>query len=395
VSGFFLLIGASRRIAQWGLPLILLLTSWLWPVAALPQRRTSRSPDFAIISAKADAARDANRLNEAVSLYRKALALQPKWAEGWWALGTLQYDRNVYSDAARAFAAVVRLKPTDGTAHVMLGLCEFELHLDDRALRHIQEGKDMGIAKDQQLRNVVLYHEAVLLQRAGKFEGAQETLEQMCLEGLENDQIASTLGMVLLRIPDKALPAPGSSDAEVVSRVGHAECLAGKKEYENARSEFARLVQQYASYPNIHYAHGMFLLDSHDSAGAIAEFKQEIQNSPNHVFARLEIAAANYKIDSAAGLPYAEEAVKLNPRLPFGHYLLGLLLLDTDNYEKAIPELEIAKKYFPRESKLYFALGSAYSGAGRGRDARQARQMFAHLQQEEHGRDENPSLRVH
>jgi tetratricopeptide (TPR) repeat protein len=398
VCSLFFVISKHREIARWALAPALLVSLLLFPniLSAGPQSRPPASSTFAKISSKADAAREANRLDEAVVLYKKALALRPKWAEGWWSLGTIQYDRNAYADAVSAFKAVLRLKPTDGTAHAMLGLSEFELGRDKQALQHIEKGKELGIAKDPQLRNVVLYHDAVLLQRAEKFEAAKQTLQQMCLEGIESDQIATILGMVLLRAPDKAVPPPGSRNADVVSRIGHAECLAGKKNYEQAHEIFEALVQQYPTYPNIHYAYGMFLLDAQDTAAAVTEFKQEIENTPNHVFARLQIAAANYKTDSAAGLPYATEAVKLNPRLPFAHYLVGLLLLDTDNYQKAIPELEIAKKSLPRESKLYFALGSAYSRAGREQEARQARQIFTRLQQAEQARgDENSGLSVH
>jgi tetratricopeptide (TPR) repeat protein len=66
----------------------------------------------------------------------------------------------------------------------------------------------------------------------------------------------------------------------------------------------------------------------------------------------------------------------------FAHYLLGLLLLDTNDYQRALPELEIAEKAFPREPKLYFALGSAYSRAGRKQDAERARSMFERLTKE-------------
>jgi Flp pilus assembly protein TadD len=65
----------------------------------------------------------------------------------------------------------------------------------------------------------------------------------------------------------------------------------------------------------------------------------------------------------------------------FAHYLLGLLLLDTDNFHSAIPELETARKSLPREAKLYFALASAYSRAGRKLDARQARITFQRLKE--------------
>jgi predicted Zn-dependent protease len=78
-------------------------------------------------------------------------------------------------------------------------------------------------------------------------------------------------------------------------------------------------------------------------------------------------------------VPYAEEAVRLNPNIPFAHYLLGLLYLDTGDHQKAIPQLETAQKAFPKDAKVYFALGSAYSRAGRRVDAARARAAFERL----------------
>src|SRR4029079_3834971 len=50
--------------------------------------------------AEANAARDAQQLDRAILLYRQALALQPRWTEGWWSLGTIYYDADNYADAA-------------------------------------------------------------------------------------------------------------------------------------------------------------------------------------------------------------------------------------------------------------------------------------------------------
>jgi len=57
------------------------------------------------------------------------------------------------------------------------------------------------------------------------------------------------------------------------------------------------------------------------------------------------------------------------------------LLLDTDDFQKAIPELEIARQAYPRDSRVYLALGTAYSRAGRKEDAAKARVEFQKLQQ--------------
>jgi len=341
----------------------------------------SSSGDFATLSAKADAARDADRLQDAVSLYHRALALRPSWAEGWWSLGTIYYDSDAYDKAALDFQRLVKLQPENGTAFAMLGLSEFELGRDSLALKHIEKGKELGLQKNPDLWHVVLYHEGVLLQRKGSFQAAQDTLEELCLEAGLTDKAAIALGLTMLRSAAKDSAPAGSLAADVVLGVGRAECLAGEKKYDEAKPGFEELVRRNPTYPNLHYAFGLFLSELRDVSGAVEQFKQEITNNPGDVISRLRIGAVEYKNDSVAGIPYAEEAVKLAPQQPFGHYLLGLLRLDTDDYQGAIPELEIARKGLPHEPKIYFALGTAYSRAGRKQDAAQARATFARLSQ--------------
>lgn len=334
---------------------------------------------FAALAARADAARDLEHLDEAVKLYHAALVLRPSWAEGWWSLGTLEYDRDHYTRSAVAFRKLLALQPSNGTAHAMLGLCEFELRDYDQALRHIQKGKSLGLQDNPDLWHVVLYHQGILLQRRGKFQAAQEAFEELCLLTGPNDKLNSVLGMTMLRSDAVEPPAPDSIDAQVVRSVGRAECLAGQKKFDEAKPIFERTVIEHRDYPSLHYAYGLFLIEVHDVAGAVEQMKEEIRNAPNNVIARLRIAATEFKQDSSAGIPYAEEAVKLDPKSPFGHYILGLLRLDVDDYMNAIPELEIAQKGMPREPKIYFALGTAYSRAGRKQDAARARATFQHL----------------
>ncbi len=94
--------------------------------------------------------------------------MRPKWAEGWWSLGTIEYDRNNYRVAASAFRQLLPLTPKDGTVYAMLGLSEFELRQEDAALRHLDEAKRLQVSTNPQLRLVMLYHHGILLLRAGK-----------------------------------------------------------------------------------------------------------------------------------------------------------------------------------------------------------------------------------
>jgi tetratricopeptide (TPR) repeat protein len=334
-----------------------------------------------MLAAQAEQASRQNRLDDAVSLYRKALALKPSWSEGWWSLGTIQYDRNNFKSAAVAFQHASALEPKKGSPRIMLGLCEFELDQDDAALKHIEEGKKLGLNPDPQFQQVMLYHEGVLLSRKGRFNAAGELFAQLSKSGVQSDDLTLALGMTSLQIRPKDLPTEGTPGREVVRRAGQAETLVVSGKFDEARNAYGRLVTDYPDYPSINCAYGRLLLKLGDVDDAVAAFQQEIKNSPQSVPARLQIAAARYQSDSAAGLSYAKEAVQLAPQLPFAHYLYGLLLLDTGDFQQAIPHLELAAKGLTSESGIYFALGQAYAKAGRKEDAARARATFLRLKQ--------------
>src|SRR5215467_10085858 len=99
-------------------------------LSRLPQQK---SPAFAQLAEKAKRAGEENRLDEAAALYRKALELRPAWKEGWWSLATIEYDQDHYAQSARDFEKLIALDPRNGTAHAMLGLCQFELAKDETA----------------------------------------------------------------------------------------------------------------------------------------------------------------------------------------------------------------------------------------------------------------------
>jgi tetratricopeptide (TPR) repeat protein len=371
------------RLSIWRLLTLFFVLAILLGVAngSFPQSKPT-AESFDSLAQRAAAARDSDHLDEAVSLYKNALALRPRWAEGWWSLGTLEYDRNNYRSAASAFRQLLPLAQKNGTAYAMLGLCEFELGQDDAALKHFEQAKNLDISTNPQLRVVLLYHDGILLLRTGRYRAAETPLGLLCKDSVPNDDVVKALGLAVFRVSPKTAPPEGTPGAQVIQRAGHAACIAVQKKYDEARKEYSGLVAEYPDYPNIHYVFGKFLAESNDVPAAVAEFQNEIKNNPKDINSRLEIAATQYKLHSAAGIPYAEEAVQLNPHVPFAHYLLGLLYLDTDDYQKAIPQLEIAQKAFPKDAKIYFALGSAYSRAGRRQDADKARTTFQRLSQQ-------------
>jgi tetratricopeptide (TPR) repeat protein len=347
------------------------------------QSRPTRASDFTTFSTRAEAAREAGRLDEAVSWYRKALALRSAWKEGWWALGTVLYEQDAHRDASRAFRRLVSLDPNNGTAHLMLALCQYQLDEDASALTNIQAAKTLGVQTDGGLPQVLIYHEGMLLLRAGRYERALEALQPLVSAGVEDENLELALGMgVLLMRPNDA-PREGSPARAALARAGRAERHHMAKAFAEARRDYLALVHDAPTLPNVHYAYGRFLLATEDLDSGIREFLKEIEAHPEHVRARMQVAAARYRVDSAAGLPFARQVVTLAPDYPFGHYLLGLLYFDTGDVAHAIPELETAARMLPNEAQFQFALGNAYARAGREQEAARARAAFMRLKKNE------------
>jgi tetratricopeptide (TPR) repeat protein len=357
---------------------LILLTVAVEPSTA--QRRQARVADR--LSAQAEEARLSNRTEDAIALYRKALSARPAWAEGWWRLGTLLYDRDAFADAEAAFHKATSLNPKVGTAWVMRGLCEFKLGHPDEALAHIQRGRRLGTSPDPQFRQVMLYHEGVLLLGKSEFERAQETLGLLSADGVEMDDLTIALGLSVLRIRPSDLPGGVSGDRDLVRRAGRAESLAAQKKFDEALSEYERLVADFPEVRNVHYAIGRYFVSTSRPEQAMTAYQREIENSPEHVPARLGIAAILAETDPARALPFAEDAVKLNSRIPLGHYILGALLLHTDHTERAIAELETAERSVKDDPGVYYALGRAYARVGRTQDAARARAVFKRLTEE-------------
>jgi len=350
----------------------------LAPGKGVPQAKPY-STNFSKLSKQADEARDADRLDEAAALYTKALALQPKWVEGWWSLATLEYDQDHYAKAARDFERLIALDPKNGTAHAMLGLCQFELGKDEPALQDLLGAEHLGVIKDEQLRHVALYHLGILQLRVRKFGDAKETLDQLPKDRVRTKESIIALGLAVLLVRPQDAPPEGTPGANVITQAGEAEAFLAARDFERAKKKYRDLTSEFPDYPNLRFAFGRLLLETNETDAAIEEFQLELKHDPQNVNSMLEIASVRYQVDSQDGLKYAEEAVKLAPAIPFGHYLLGVLRLDTGDAAGAVPELEVAQKAFPKESRVYFSLGNAYARVGRKEEAVRVRAEFARL----------------
>ncbi len=177
------------------------------------------------------------------AIISKRFEIRADWEEGWWYLGTLEYDADRFSDAIPALQKVVQLDPAFGPAWNFLGLCEFETHDYENSLAHLQKGQQLGTGDDPEIARVSAYHLALLLNRNGEFSQAASLLSQTFAENPPSD-VKGALGLALLRVPLLPQEVDPSQDA-LVHSAGETASLLARGDSAKAIDSFRSLLNQY------------------------------------------------------------------------------------------------------------------------------------------------------
>lgn len=322
--------------------------------------------------AQASAARMQNDVPHAIELYSLAVERDPKWTEGWWFLGSLQYGTGAYMPARDALTRYIEMTPNAGPALALRGLCEFETAEYRKALADIQHGIYLGAANEPRNEQILRYHEALLLTRLGNFPTALQKYSFFTKKGVTNPELLAAIGLAGLRMP--LLPKDvGEEQRELVSAAGDAtyRFLAGDET--SAAQAFQELFQRFPQASNAHYLYG-YLLFSTDPEAALVEFQQELKIAPSNADANVMSAWA-LLLRNAAGeaLPYAQQAVDQEATLPSAQLVLGRSLVETGHLKGGMEHLEKALQLEPDNLETHLALAKAYSKSGRKEDARRER----------------------
>jgi tetratricopeptide (TPR) repeat protein len=336
---------------------------------------------FSTLSTQAQAARDANQLDKAVELYKKALKLKPNWEEGLWNLGSIAYDLDQYKDCVWAFDKLDELKPDGTPGWTMAGLCEYGLRNYGSALDDLTHVEQLGFNENPELARAARLHYALVLTKAGNFEKAVAVLTDLMRKekkASDPEMIAAT-GIAGLRRPWLPTEAP-ASERELIFRMGDAMVSGMQQDYKAANQKFEEMLKAYPSEPNVHFRYGAFLFIQ-DSDRAIEEIKKTIALVPDHVPALESLSVMSLKReDDKAAVEYGELAVKASPGDFATHLALGRALLASEDLARAATELQQAVKLAPNVPDGHFSLAAAYSRLGKKEDAARETAAFKRLE---------------
>ena len=343
-----------------------------------PGARANPASQFDKLVAEATEARKAEKWDEAIALYAKAVKLKPSYVEGYWYQGTAYYTLQKYPECRDRFTDVVRLAPKNGAAFAFLGLCEYGLKEYDKALPHLLQSRALGVGDTGDLASVARYHAAAIMIRIGEFEQALQTLGEFANIGDDNPHVIEAMGVATLRIPifPEELPA---ERRQMVIMAGRASYQMATRNTVAAGKSFDALVLRYPETPNVHYANGVYL-SSEQPDKAIDEFKRELELQPGHPQALMQIAFEYLnRGDAPQALSWAKQAVAAAPDDFAARKVLGQALLDTGDVDGAIAELQAGIKLAPESPGLHFTLARAYQKAGRLEEANKERDEFTRL----------------
>lgn len=350
---------------------------------AMPPASFSQHKGFDEIVRAADAARNADQMQDAIKLYRQGVSLRPTWQDGWWWLGSLYYDQDRFTESDAALDRFVALSPKPGPAYAFLGLCEYETRQYARSLEHFRKWALDGSPGTTDLIDVASFHWALLLTREGRFVQALYLLAAKAQRRGASAALTEAMGLASLRMTSLPEGYPPQSREEVWL-AGEAAYYFSMQRAARAEDYAGKLLLHYDQTPNVHYFRGTLFGFEKRRDLAKDEYRQELRISPHHAPAMMELA----RLDLDGGevseaLALARHAADLEPKNPVAHHVLGQALFAGGQVQESATQLETARRLAPDSSSIRLHLATAYRKLGRTKDAEQELAVFTTLKQKE------------
>jgi tetratricopeptide (TPR) repeat protein len=322
-------------------------------------------------------------LEGAIRAYRAYLRKNPASIEARSNLGAVLARLGHYEQAISEYKIALRLAPKNPGVRFNLGLA---LYKADRFVEATQEFAAAHALAPDNKQIMLLLGDCYL--RQGENRRVIDILSAEYKSNPGDMAVAYLLGTALIRdnqvepgqqIVDRILSLGDSAEARLL--IGTTKMMAN--DFAGALVDVAKAVELNPKLPSVHSYYGRALLQTGDSAGALAAFRRELEINSNDFDSNLNIGALLRQEQSyEEAKPYLVKALTLRPGDPAVRYQLAALNLATGQVEDARKGLEELTRQEPRFLEAHVTLATVYYRLKRKSDADRERAIVQKLNEE-------------
>ncbi len=295
------------------------------------------------------------RYAEAVSLYRKAGALDPAMPGLQLNLGLSLFKSGALKEAIATFTPLLKSEPASSPGAVrlvtLIGLAHYGLGEYAAAVPDLK----IGVEHDPQNLPFRL------------------ALAHSCLWSKQYQCVLDEYREILTL---------NAESAEAYMLAG--EALDEMKDNAGAVEQFRAAVKADPREPNVHFGLGYLLWGLMKYEEAAQEFQAELANNPDHAQALTYLADTDMQLSHPeAATPLLVKALKIDPSITLAHVDLGLLYSEAGRKDDALAELKLAESLSPNDVSVHWRLARFYQAAGRKEEAKAEFEKTRGLQKSE------------
>jgi len=310
------------------------------------------------------------RLPEAEQAWRAIAQSNPRNAEAYAHLGLLAARRDNYEQAIPLYRKALALNPAFPGLRMNLGLALFK---GDHSKEAIHEFAtllhDPKTPPAQALRLQILigmahygegeYAEAIpFLKQAAAADPhnlpLRLVLAHTCLWSKQNQCVLDTYREILTIDPD-------SAEAYVLA----GEAMDAQKNTTGAIEQFRLAIQANPRLPMAHFGLGYLLWTQKAYDDAAKELQAELDVNPDYPQAMLYLADIRVKAGRfEEARPLLEHVAKADPTLSLAHLDLGIVLSESGQNQDAVKELKEAARLDPSDTDAHWRLARIYRTMG-------------------------------
>jgi tetratricopeptide (TPR) repeat protein len=357
-----------KRFLYWSIGLGLAAAS----IACLAQTRPVPEP----MRQTALVLEQQGKLDEAEAQWRAIAKAHPNDPEPYGHLGLLEARQQHYKDAVTYYRKALALNPNVSGLRLNLGLAlfkggqmreaasEFKILLKS-APAGSPEAHRLTILTGMAYYGLADYAEAApYLKTAADAEPNNLAL----LLALAHSYMWSKQSKYVLDVYHQILTLdPSSAEADMLA----GEALDEMKDNAGATQMFRDAVKANPKEPNVHFGLGYLLWTQKIYPEATTEFQAELANDPGNTQSMLYLADAYIQMNQLdQARPLLERVLKIDPTLALAHLDMGIIHAEDGHNEEALRELLIAEKQMPNEVNVHWRLGRLYRVMGKKDEAK-------------------------